>query len=516
MKKIRYLVFFFVLTLISNRTISQGLTGLAAIIPGQTITTTAPYNGIGGSWTYPSSGACAINTIAINSNLFTWSIPSSYNCCSIPLQYTKGNLNVSGTVLLAPAVTINTTNVVIVGGLTPPQIILNTIYPNICSNLCPNPFSYSITSGAATCFNCANTFQSQTYFFVSNSPAASLTSPIIIKSFFNCQTTGNFLTGSFSVNVALQTPTITGPTIIGCLNGGILTSNIVTYTATQVPGATHFDWTYPAGLVPTNTNNVNGSTISFSVVSGSGVGPIGVTAFNQNGGSVHSGVGGLNVNICCVPYYIQNTAINSLGQLSESGSVIHLNNDILSTGSATMHAGTEIHLLPGFSAYQNSEAHFYIDGCNTGFNRLTSNSVTSDFEPPSFIFTQNNETINYRNHKNLAENQENILNSQKMLEIEMNIESNQQFNTLVEDQKISDIEIIPNPTNGRFDIKFGILDEPIYLIIMDNFGKTLLKEDYIADKIHKFDLSSFKDGMYIVVAYFKNCTKRKTFIKLSR
>ncbi len=323
---------------------------------------------------------------------------------------------------------------------------------------------------------------------------ASVTSPIVINANYNCNTAHAL--GPVSVNVALHNPVITGSQSIGCTPQYYNTTgaNTIIYSASNVTGAGYWNWQWPSGMTPTNPGNIHGQSISLDVISGSGAGFIKVQAFSTDG-TVSSGLVSYPVNICCVPVVNEAITLNSgnAGYQKEAGSTINSTDNIQSSGTATLHAGAEVHLFPGFNAVQGSQVHLYNASCNTGYMRLMSTETTVD----------NTVSSGYVPVKNTgaAETQNSALSANNS---KIQKKSNVGFN------------VMPNPSNGKFILTIKDNNElPSEISIIDGFGSIIQKVEMNQKNSCTLDLSNYADGVYTIRASYYGKVESKLVIKNS-
>jgi hypothetical protein len=465
------------------------------IAPGQNHTAVYPMPPFfipTGTWNWQQDCNDA-SIVVTNMNAMTFFVPANTSCCILNVDVDGEIDDGTGPYFVSGSQQYNILpRIVPVGGTMFPgqSFNVNTSAGGgnglSCAGIhgCPGAnITWQVSGG--TCNFC---FGNSINITVPNNPS---TNPITINATYQCGS--NLVLTPITVNVALQTPVITGPQSIGCgSNPSYVTSNQVTYNASSVAGAAFWVWTWPASMTP--VGGTNGQSITFNIT-GTGGGNVTVQAFNANGGQVSSGVYNYPVNVCCTPVINETTVLNSgnAGYLQEAGSIINSTNDLQSTGTATMHAGVEVVFLPGFIAASGSQSHFYQAACNSGYYRLINPQEAGELPAP----TKNNEIVMDPAHS-----------SSTLVISPLNKELKK-----ITHADDFDFKLLPNPSNGKVTLAFnsGSANE---VLVIDKLGNTILSLGEQTGNSCLLDLGNYTDGVYAIRVRYKDKVVSKLLVKL--
>jgi hypothetical protein len=182
-------------------------------------------------------------------------------------------------------------------------------------------------------------------------------------------------------------------------------------------------------------------------------------------------------------------------------------NTIASNTDVTYRAGNEIALLPGFSSTSTSGFHAYIDPftCSEdGYRNMTLGANDTNQVSPSdniVAYTEQTSFVNYpkqadeTKYNTKADNNKPIViaNNQTVV-------SKKQI-TETKPQAVSGVNIVPNPSNGVFQVVIthnnsfiGVKELKIY----DVFGKMVWQTGASGNTAYAVDLSAYPNGIYYI------------------
>ena len=469
--------------------------------PGSNVNLICSAPGCNYSWVFNSCSNDLTTIGANNMGVLTVQIANNTSCCDASIDAFAGDDCFGG-----PAPTcFGTLNMI------PTLSAPTTVFA--CSS-----FNVNVKSGGSNGLNCAVThgcpganvsgwsvtgasclgFCTGNVITVQVPCNSSVTSPITISANYNCN--GSVPISQISVNVVLQNPTISGPQSIGCgANPNYLPSNQVTYNASNVSGAAFWVWTFPSNM--SVVGSPNGQSITLNV-NGTGNGNVSVQAFNANGGTVSSGVVNFPVSVCCIPVINESTLLNSgnAGYQIEAGSTINSTNDIQSTGTATMHAGVEVRMLPGFSSVLGSQIHLYPASCNSGFFRL---SLPQD-------------TLTYLGVNGVGQTSisSNEVASSTTYTMFMTGSKPKPLSSSFRNLEDNTFVISPNPTTGEISVSFSQGKRiPREIVVINGLGNVIHRANVVHEGTFTFDLSEYSNGLYLIQATINGETFSKRIIK---
>ena len=473
------------------------------ISPGTSPTAVYPTSCVpSGKWKWTQTCGDGTNVFT-NMNAYTFNIPLNTSCCN-SIVNGDGEVNCSG-----QKIPVNGSQIYNILPLINP--VTSTKYPNDSW-----PVSTSAGGSSSNGLTCASTHgcpgatitwavsggiqnlcgwtSECVYVGVPNPPTSNL---ITVNATYNCN--GNQVLTPITINVALQNPVITGPQSIGCgSNPNYITSNQVTYYATSVAGLGYYVWNWPSNMSP--VGSIFGSSIVLNI-NGNGFGNVSVQAFSPNS-AVSSSMVNFPVNVCCTPVINENTILNSgnTGYLVESGSVILSTNDIQSTGTATMHAGVEVRLLPGFQSVSGSQIHLYPAACSSGYYRVapsqdTTNAMLQGIDSTQTYFTSS------------------VLSNTFIM---TNVKTKQAMSTSDPIDATKDLfNIAPNPTTGKVNVNFTSGKPlPMEIIIVNALGSIVYQSNVLKDSAQVLvDLSDYPNGMYTLKTFYNDKMVCKILLK---
>ncbi len=342
----------------------------------------------------------------------------------------------------------------------------------------------------------------------------------IIDNYFSCLGYASLVSAiPDTVFVHLPDPSVNGPISIGCPNSWPVTSNSAfIYSTTPVLYATPnaYVWNYPLNVFSLTANTPsNQASISLDVISNAS-GNGGVVSVCARGGTnnlVYSKTSSIVVQYCCTPYVNDNTTLNSGNSphLEQAGTSYYCLNDIQSTGSATIHANTEVVLMNGFNAVAGSEVHLYNATCTN---------------PAQYYRQINQQDSGIVITPQVA--QENIINSFPSV---LNPTSTRQKTSISSGRQIqnyqkrdvnvsewqSGFSVIPNPNKGLFELKLNEnFNMPIAISLISPLGNVIKEINNPSKYNCIFDLTNYADGIYAIRLNFIDHTETKTIIKSSQ
>lgn len=263
-----------------------------------------------------------------------------------------------------------------------------------------------------------------------------------------------FTLAQVNIPIRLQDPSISGATFMGCYNS----PTEANFTASYVPGATYWVWTFPSSLFALVGGSVNSAQIRLATV-GIGNGNVTVQAFGQNGSLISSNVVSQGVYVCCTSSLIV-LGIVSPGYVEDQqvGGNLEAGTTISNGATARYHAGNQVQLSPGFTAEWGSQFHVYIEGCTGSFvDRVSQTSsttgVTEQVSTPPVYYSDAQETI-----------------------------------------AVVETQVYPNPGSGRFICEFGSSGERS-IEVTDVLGNTCFIKK-ISGPEETVDITTANSGLY--------------------
>ncbi len=304
-----------------------------------------------------------------------------------------------------------------------------------------------------------------------------LPASVISSGLYSISCTKSCGLGSFSypsqmnVRVVLNDPVISGTQDISCVTS---LSNLV-YTASQVSGATYYIWEVPTGwqiMSGDHTNSIAVATFGY------GPGDIKVTAYAANGSPIKSNKVSYTIGCCPQNLTIATNVTSGNIDKRQADNSITCTSVINNGGNAKYHAGSFVHLSPGFSAEQNADLHAYIQFCTGTYFKMNSSNSND-------------------NSKTDKENTVDIINlSDRPIEDRI------------------DFNIYPNPNNGNFKLTLNNNAElPESISIKDILGKEVKVINEPTKYEYDFEMKEFDQGLYIINVYYSDKTISKKVIK---
>lgn len=432
-----------------------------------------------------TSNCCSFNITCLYSYLDTTQSPAalmniSYNKTIMMIPILKARV---GSISISTISPNNTFQVYAQFGNT------NNLGQTWCSStICPSQsYLWSVSSGVV-CTGCTSNSNPITI----NVPMNVNLSQINIGCSLQCASNSGAALSGLSIPIKLDSPSLTGPTNIGCNSTTYLASNTVLYNAATLY-ANSYTWNYPTNIFAPSSQNIStlGSFIYLDVI-GIGSGNVSVQAVSSNLVQPSS-VTTLPFNICCFPFKNIGGIVNSSNSPynQEAGSVLTTNNDIQSNASVILHASSEVKLLPGFNAVSNSQVHIYNAICGSGYLPRATNVLQNE----QFLPTDIIDSTFIRN----SHSQEN-----KMKLVTHVDKYNQSGNTI----------ILPNPCNGIFKLTFDTNKSlPRSIAIFNTNGVLLLEITEVKKFETEINIENYVDGMYLVRINFDSFFETKKIIK---
>jgi hypothetical protein len=363
-------------------------------------------------------------------------------------------------------------------------------------NCNPAP-SYLWTLNGASCLSSCN--QNNMSILV---PSSGFGSNITVDETYDCGAFSETLE-QLNLPVKLRDPSfVSFVSSIGCPGSATLTSSSVTYSTSPIVGAAYYVWTWPGTMFsPTFPTVINSSSIALDPI-GIGTGSISVQAFDSNSLSISSNLlVSPEVSICCLPINnLSGIVDNSNSPYTQEAELkIYTINDIISSGSATIHAGIEVQLQPGFNAISGSQVHIYNDGCSGSYYRSLPHHDTSNIILPL-------NTINVTGDSDTdTQSAEHSTDAKIAKNNSPELKNENNFNEF-------SILVTPNPSTGEFHYQCSLSKDLKNLYLLNTFGQIITEYPNPSNK-GSINLTNLSDGIYLLKFEFNDRINFKKIIK---
>jgi hypothetical protein len=182
---------------------------------------------------------------------------------------------------------------------------------------------------------------------------------------------------------------------------------------------------------------------------------------------------------------------------------------VTNPADVTYHAGNEIALLNGFSVSTGSEFHAYISPISCGeyesptYRSMITSNDTSNQSPTNNLLASAAQTT-YVNYPTYSENHYYTVRDNGSTNFAQNTYSKSETTSpivAVKSKAVSGVNVIPNPSNGTFQIVVTHNDKFIgikEMKVFDMMGNIIWSTGASGNTLYNVDISAYPQGVYYV------------------